>query len=123
FVPVNTGRWGQFGLSGILSGAVLAFFAFTGFEVISTSTQEAKRPARDIPFALIASFCLCGVLYIATTLVMTGLVPYLRLDHPSPMALAIDEARANLGWLSFVISALIVIGLPSAVLASLYGQS
>jgi APA family basic amino acid/polyamine antiporter len=123
FIPVNTGQWGHFGLSGIFSGAVLAFFAFTGFEVISTSTQEAKRPARDIPFALLASFCLCAVLYIATTLVMTGLVPYLRLDHPSPMALAIDEARANLGWLSFVISALIVIGLPSAVLASLYGQS
>jgi basic amino acid/polyamine antiporter, APA family len=123
FIPPGETDPNRYGVAGVLAGAVLAFYAFTGFEVISTSTQEAKRPERDIPFALIASFCICAVLYVTTTLVMTGMVNYSLLNHPSPMTLAIDSAGPQLAWLGLVVSALIVVGLPSAVLVSLYGQT
>lgn len=123
FIPPAEGDPVKYGWSGVFAGAVLAFFSFTGFEVISTSTQEAKNPKKDIPFALMASFTICAVFYISTTLVMTGIVPFRLLDNPSPLSLALQTAGPSLAWLKMVISTLIVIGLPSAVLVSLYGQS
>jgi basic amino acid/polyamine antiporter, APA family len=123
FIPPNKGTFGQFGVSGIFAAALLAFFAYTGFEVISTSTQEAKYPDRDIPFALMASFWLCAIIYIAVALVLTGLVPFALLNHPSPVPFAIEEAAPAFKSAGFIITTLIVVGLPSAVLVSLYGQT
>jgi APA family basic amino acid/polyamine antiporter len=122
FVPPAEGT-GRFGIGGILAGAVLAFFAYTGFEVISTSTEEARNPGRDIPFALLASFWICAMLYIAVTLVMTGMVPFRLLDHPSPLVFAIEYDAPGSHGIAFAVTTLIVLGLPSAVLVSLYGQT
>lgn len=123
FVPPNMGTLGQFGWSGVIAGAVIAFYSYTGFEVISTSAQEARDPQRSVPFALIASFWICVVFYVSVTLVMTGLVPYQELGVPSPVTLAMARTGPEFAWAGFLINALIVAGLLSAILVSLYGQS
>jgi APA family basic amino acid/polyamine antiporter len=93
FIPPNTGTFGEFGWSGIFRGAAVIFFAYIGFDAVSTAAQEARDPQRDMPRGILGSLAICTVLYIAVSFVMVGLVPYLNLAGPAPMAVAVDYAR------------------------------
>src|SRR5205085_7301837 len=101
FIPANTGAFGSFGWSGILRGAGLIFFAYIGFDAVSTASQEAKNPGRNVPIGILGSLAICTVIYIAVGLVITGLVPYPQLDVPSPIALAVRAT--GLRWLPPII--------------------
>jgi APA family basic amino acid/polyamine antiporter len=93
-VPPNTGNFGEFGWSGVMRGAAVIFFAYIGFDAVSTAAQEAKNPRRDMPIGILGSLVICTVLYIAVAIVMVGLVPYAELGGPAPIAVTIDYARA-----------------------------
>jgi APA family basic amino acid/polyamine antiporter len=95
FIPENTGTFGQYGWSGILRGAGVIFFAYIGFDAVSTAAQEAKNPQRDMPIGILGSLMVCTVLYVVVSAVMVGLVPYAQLGVPAPMAVAIDAAKAQ----------------------------
>ncbi|HEU4993421.1 MAG TPA: amino acid permease, partial [Gemmatimonadaceae bacterium] len=94
-VPPNTGTFGEFGWSGILRGGGIIFFAYIGFDAVSTAAQEARDPQRDMPRGIIGSLLICTVLYVLVSGVMVGLVPYQQLGVPAPMALAVDAARVK----------------------------
>jgi APA family basic amino acid/polyamine antiporter len=122
YIPQNTGEFGHFGISGIFRGAGVIFFAYIGFDAISTVAQEAKNPQRDMPLAIIFSLIICTILYIAVTAVLTGIVNYTELSVPAPIALAID-AIGTLGWLSPFIKLGAVSGLTTVILVMLMGQA
>jgi len=92
-IPPNTGTFGEFGWSGVMRGAAVIFFAYIGFDAVSTAAQEARRPQRDMPVGILGSLAICSVLYVAVAAVMIGLVPYSQLGGPAPMAVTIDYAR------------------------------
>ena len=93
FVPPNTGTFGEYGWSGILRGAGVIFFAFIGFDAVSTSAQEAKNPQRDLPRGILWSLVICTVLYVLVSGVMVGLVPYkAMLNQPAPLVIAVQAA-------------------------------
>jgi len=121
FIPPNTGEFGHFGWSGILTGGGIVFFAYIGFDAVSTAAQEAKNPQRDMPIGIIGSLLICTVLYILVSAIATGVVPYQQLDVPDPIALAAD--RAGMGWMGGVIKLGAIAGLSSVVLVMLLGQS
>ncbi len=123
FIPENTGVWGQYGWSGILTGAGVVFFAYIGFDAVSTMSQEAKNPKRDMPMAILSSLVICTVLYIGVSLTLTGIVNYKDLNVSAPIALAIDRAGASLVWLRPIIKVGAIAGLSSVVLVLLLGQS
>jgi len=120
FIPENTGTFGQYGWSGILRGAGVIFFAYIGFDAVSTAAQEAKNPGRDLPIGILVSLVLCTLLYITVSLVITGIVPYARLGVPDPIAVAIDAA--GIPWLRFLIKAGAIAGLSSVILVMLLAQ-
>jgi basic amino acid/polyamine antiporter, APA family len=93
FIPPNAGSFGQFGWSGIFRGAAVIFFAYIGFDAVSTAAQEAKNPQRDMPIGILGSLVVCTILYVLVSAVMVGLVPYTKLGVAAPMAVAIDAAR------------------------------
>jgi APA family basic amino acid/polyamine antiporter len=121
FIPPNTGSFGHFGLSGILRGAGVMFFAYIGFDAVSTAAQEAKNPQRDMPIGILASLAICTVLYIAVAIVLIGIVPYQRLNVADPLAVGIDAT--GLKWLSPVIKVSALFGLFSTMLVTLIGQT
>ncbi|HNQ90740.1 MAG TPA: amino acid permease [Verrucomicrobiota bacterium] len=121
FIPVNTGDWGHFGWSGVMMGAGIVFFAYIGFDAVSTAAQEAKNPQRDMPIGIIGSLLVCTVLYILVSAVATGVVPYLQLDVPDPIAKVADQA--GLKWMGVFIKLGAIAGLSSVILVMLYGQS
>ncbi len=121
FIPPNAGVAGHFGWTGVMTGAGIVFFAYIGFDAVSTAAQEAKNPQRDMPIGIIGSLLVCTVLYIVVSAIATGIVPYPALDVPDPIALAAD--RAGLGWMALVIKAGAIAGLSSVILVMLYGQS
>jgi APA family basic amino acid/polyamine antiporter len=121
FIPQNTGEFGSFGWSGILRGAGVIFFAYIGFDAVSTAAQEARNPQRDLPIGILASLVICTVIYIAVALVLTGLVPYQELEVPNPIAIAIAATGAK--WLEPIINIGAVCGLSSVMLVTLLGQS
>ncbi|HUB86953.1 MAG TPA: amino acid permease [Verrucomicrobiae bacterium] len=121
FIPANSGKWGDFGWSGVMRGASLVFFAYIGFDAVSTAAQEAKNPRRDVPIGIIGSLLVCTVLYILVSGIATGVVPYRDLDVPEPIALAAD--RANLGWMASIIKLGAIAGLSSVVLVMMLGQT
>jgi APA family basic amino acid/polyamine antiporter len=93
FIPENTGAFGEFGWSGILRGAAVIFFAYIGFDAVSTSAQEAKNPQRDMPRGILGSLAICTVLYVLVSGVMVGLVPHREmLNEPAPLVVAIEAA-------------------------------
>ena len=92
-VPPNTGTFGEFGWSGVMRGAAVIFFAYIGFDAVSTAAQEARQPQRDMPIGILGSLAICSVLYVVVAAVMVGLVPYAQLGGPAPMAVAVDAAR------------------------------
>src|SRR3989449_10112416 len=121
FMPPSTGVRGQFGWSGVMQGAGIVFFAYIGFDAVSTAAQEAKNPQRDMPIGIIGSLLICTVLYILVSGVATGIVPYRELNVPDPIAVAAD--RAGLGWMSTLIKFGAIAGLSSVILVMLLGQS
>jgi len=121
FVPVNQGGFGFFGLSGILRGAGVIFFAYLGFDAVATVAQEAKNPQKDVPRGILGSLFICTVIYIAFSLVLTGVVHYSKLNVAAPVAVAIDAMR--LFWLSPLIKIAAVVGLISVMIVQLMAQS
>jgi APA family basic amino acid/polyamine antiporter len=122
FIPENAGKFGSFGISGIFTGAGVIFFAYIGFDALSTAAQETKRPARDMPIGILVSLAVCTVLYIAVAAVLTGIVNYKELNVAAPIALAIDRAGDSLLWLRPLIKIGALAGLTSVVLVMLMGQ-
>lgn len=123
FIPENTGTWGHYGVSGILAGAGVIFFAYIGFDAVSTTAQEAINPKRDLPIGILASLGICTLLYIAVTLTMTGIVPYTELNVPAPVAVAVDRFGEGMVWLGPMIKVGAIAGLTSVVLVLILGQS
>ena len=123
FVPANTGEFGHFGWSGVLTAAAVVFFAYVGFDAVSTTSQEAINPKRDVPRGILFSLLICTVLYIAVSLVLTGMLNYKFLNVEAPIALAINSAGPTLMWLRPIIKIGAIAGLSSVVLVLLLGQS
>lgn len=120
-MPANTGVREEFGWTGIMAGAGLVFFAYIGFDAVSTAAQEAKNPQKDMPVGIIGSLLICTVLYIAVSAIATGVVPYTELNVPDPIAVAAD--RAGMGWMATLIKLGAIAGLSSVILVMLLGQS
>ena len=123
FIPEPTGEKGEFGWSGILRAASIVFFAYIGFEAVSTAGQEAKNPKKDMPFGIIGSLLICTILYILVSIVMTMVVNYKMLNVPDPVAVAVDALGADWAWFAKIIKAGAIIGLTSVVLVLMYGQT
>jgi basic amino acid/polyamine antiporter, APA family len=121
FIPPNTGSREHFGFSGVVAGAAIVFFAYIGFDAVSTAAQEAKNPQRDMPIGIIGSLVVCTVLYIVVAAVATGVMPYTQLDVPDPIARVADYAK--LGVISSLIKMGAIAGLTSVILVQLLGQS
>lgn len=122
FVPPSTGEVGQFGWLGVVRGAGVVFFAYIGFDAVSTAAQEAKNPQRDMPIGILASLLVCTVLYVLMSLVMTGMAHYSELNVPHPVFVAISKAGPALAWLGFLVNIAAIAGLASVVLVLLMGQ-
>ena len=122
FIPPNAGEFGKFGISGILRGAAVIFFAYIGFDAVSTAAQEAKNPQRDMPIGILGSLVVCTVLYVLVSGVLTGIVSYTELNVPAPLAIAIDRTGNALLWLRPLIKIGAIAGLSSVILVMLLGQ-
>jgi basic amino acid/polyamine antiporter, APA family len=121
FVPPNTGAFGAFGWSGVLRGAGVMFFAYIGFDAVSTAAQEAKHPQRDMPIGILGSLAICTVIYIAVAIVLLGIVDYHRLNVADPLAVGIDAT--GLRWFSPVIKVSALFGLFSTMIVTLLAQT
>ncbi len=121
FIPEPTGVQGQYGWDGILRGAGIVFFAYVGFEAVSTAAQEAKNPKRDVPIGILGSLLVCTVLYMLVSAVLTGLVPFDTLNVPDPIAKAVDAI--GLPWLAFLVKIGAIAGLTSVMMVLLFGQT
>jgi APA family basic amino acid/polyamine antiporter len=136
FIPEPTGQPGEFGIGGIFRGAAIIFFAYVGFEAVSTAAAEAKNPSRDVPIGILGALIICTLIYMAVAAVMTGVVPFRELASPAPIAVAID--RMGLEWadipyaaaeggklnlISFAIKIGAITGLSSVMLVLCYGQT
>jgi APA family basic amino acid/polyamine antiporter len=131
FVPPNTGEFGTYGWSGILRGAGVIFFAYIGFDAVSTAAQEARNPQRDMPIGILGSLAVCTLLYVLVSLVMVGLVPYTKLGTAAPMAVAIDAARVSaqgsalesiVNIMPFIVKLGAIAGLSSVMVVMMLGQ-
>ena len=120
FIPKNTGAFGSFGLSGIMMGAGTIFFAYIGFDAVSTAAQEARNPQKDMPVGIIGSLIICTVLYILFAFVLTGMVSYTKLGVAAPVAVAIDKTPYL--WLNDLVKMGIIAGFTSVILVMLLGQ-
>jgi len=120
FIPPNMGTFGEFGASGILRGAGVIFFAYIGFDAISTVAQEARNPQKDMPIGILGSLLLCTILYIIVALVLTGIVPYTQLNVPDPVAVGVDAMGLN--WLGPIVKIGAIGGLSSVILVLLMSQ-
>ena len=121
FVPPAGEKFGEFGISGIFVAASMVFFAYVGFEAVSTAAGEAKNPSKDLPVGILGSLAICTALYILTTLVLTGVVSYTQLNVKEPMAVAADAM--GLPWFSFLIKVGAITGLSSVMLVLCYAQT
>ena len=122
FVPPNTGKFGDFGWSGVLRGAGIVFFAYIGFDGVSTLAEEAKNPQRTMPLSLFFSLAICTALYIAVCLAITGIADYRLLNVPDPLYQALSLAHADLHWLKVLVAVVAGFGLIPVILLSLLGQ-
>ncbi|MDZ5761130.1 amino acid permease [Lyticum sinuosum] len=118
FIPENTGEWGIFGISGILSGAALVLTAFNGYDAVACAAQETKNPQRDLPIGIIGSLIISAITYMLCALVLTGLVNYKDLNVAQPIALAVT--KMGMPWFAIIIKLGAVIGLSSVVLITTY---
>ena len=131
FIPENTGTFGQYGWSGVLRGAGVIFFAYIGFDAVSTAAQESKNPQRDMPVGILGSLVICTILYVLVSGVMVGLVPFKELGVAAPMAVAIDAAKARaagsafeaiIAIMPFLVKLGAIAGLSSVMVVMLLGQ-
>src|SRR5688572_4556921 len=135
YIPDNSGTFGEFGFSGIIRAAAIVFFAYIGFDAVSTAAQEAKNPKRDMPWGILGSLAICTILYILFAHVMTGVTSYTTFrgqDGIAPVAVAIDHmgttdangvVRPDYPWLNRAIVVAILAGYSSVILVMLMGQS
>src|SRR5450631_539559 len=121
FIPPNQGAFGEYGWSGIARAAGVIFFAYIGFDAVSTAAQEAKNPQRDMPIGILGSLVVCTILYILVSLVLTGLVNFRLLNVADPVALGIDATGVR--WGSVLVKLGAIAGLGSVMLVMLLGQS
>src|SRR5437667_493615 len=130
-IPPNTGEWGTYGISGILRGAGLVFFAYIGFDAVSTAAQEARNPQKDMPIGILGSLFVCTLLYVIVSALLTGMVSYKELlalqtssppDYAAPMAYAMKHVGAP-EWVRISVDVGAVLGLGSVILVMLLGQS
>jgi APA family basic amino acid/polyamine antiporter len=122
FIPPAEGN-GKFGVDGIMRAASIVFFAYIGFEAVSTAGQEARNPKKDMPFGIIGSLVVCTVIYMLVASIMTLLVPYNQLNVPDPVAVVVDNFGASWSWLAKIIKIGAIIGLTSVVLVLMYAQT
>lgn len=121
FIPPNTGTRGEFGWSGVLRGAGVVFFAYIGFDAVSTAAQEAKNPKKDMPLGILGSLVICTVLYILVSGLLTRLVPYNQLNVPDPVVVGIRVTGQQ--WATFLVELGAIAGLATVMLVMLLGQS
>jgi basic amino acid/polyamine antiporter, APA family len=122
FIPANEGD-GKFGVDGVMRAASIVFFAYIGFEAVSTAGQEAKDPAKDMPFGILGSLIVCTLIYMLVAAIMTLLVNYKSLDVPDPVAVVVDAFGPQWAWFAKTIKVGAIIGLTSVVLVLMYGQT
>jgi APA family basic amino acid/polyamine antiporter len=122
FIPPNEGP-GKYGISGLMTASGVIFFAYIGFDAISTAAQETKNPQRDMPIGILGSLIICTILYVVTALVLTGMVSYKELNVPAPVALAIDKHSAGLGWLGYPVKIGALAGMTSVMLVMTLAQA
>ena len=111
----------RYGIGGVIHGAAVIFFAYLGFEAVSTAGAESRNPAKDMPIGILGALVICTVLYIATSAVLVGIVPYASLDNPAPIATAVNQI--GLPWFAVVVKIGAIAGLSSVMLVLLYGQT
>lgn len=121
FIPPNTGVREHFGWTGVVAGAGLVFFAYIGFDAVSTAAQEARNPQRDMPIGIIGSLLVCTILYILVAAIATGVIPYKQLNVPHPIAFVADSAMGP--WMAQIIKVGAIIGMFAVILVMLLGQS
>ncbi len=119
--PANWAPFMPFGFSGVAAGAATVFFAYIGFDAVSTAAEEVRNPQRDMPIGIISSLAICTVLYIAVSLVLTGVVPYQLLDVKNPVAFAMTYVHQ--GWFAGLISLAALLGITTVLLVMSYGQT
>ena len=121
FIPANRGHFGEFGWSGIMRGAGVVFFAYIGFDAVSTAAQEARNPQKDMPFGILGSLVICTALYILVSGLLTGVVNFSKLNVPAPVA---DATRViGMGWATVLIDLGAIAGLASVMMVMMLGQS
>jgi APA family basic amino acid/polyamine antiporter len=123
FIPPNTGVFGEFGWSGVALGASVVFFAYLGFEGVTTLSEEARDPRRSIPASILASLMICSALYVSAGVVITGIANYRQLDVPDPLYFALQVATPGVAWLKVVVIIGAIVGLISVVFFSILGQA
>jgi APA family basic amino acid/polyamine antiporter len=121
FIPPNTGEFGSYGWSGIARGAGVIFFAYIGFDAVSTAAQEARNPQKDMPIGILGSLVICTILYILVSGLLTGVVSYTELNVSDPVAVGIDATGVR--WGSFMVKIGAIFGLGTVMLVMLLGQS
>jgi basic amino acid/polyamine antiporter, APA family len=122
FVPPNTGERGVFGWSGVMAASGVIFFAYIGFDAVSTAAQETKNPQRDMPIGILSSLVICTILYVIVSAVLTGMVSYKELDVAAPVALALDK-YPGLHWLGIPVKLGAVCGMTSVMLVMTIAQA
>lgn len=123
FIPENSGEMGKFGWSGILKGAGVIFFAYIGFDAVSTAAQETKNPQKDLIWGMIGSLVICGILFVAMSVVLCGMVDYRELRVDAPVVYALEKAAGDgLKWLRMAVELAVLAGLSSVILVLLMGQ-
>ncbi|RYF02598.1 MAG: amino acid permease, partial [Deltaproteobacteria bacterium] len=121
FIPENAGTFGVFGWSGVLQGATMLFFAYGGFDAVSTAAAECRQPQRDIPLGMFGSLLIAVSLYVAVALVLVGVVPYTELSVPDPMA--VGMAATGQAFMEYLIEVGAICGLFSVLTVQIYGQT
>lgn len=119
--PANWSPFLPFGMKGVFGGAAVVFFAYIGFDSVSTAAEEVKNPKKDMPIGIIASLIICTALYIIVSLILTGVVPYQQLDVAAPVALALQYIHQD--WAAGIISLGAIGGITTVLLVMLYGQT
>jgi basic amino acid/polyamine antiporter, APA family len=118
---ITGAKTSRYGLGGVIHGAAVIFFAYIGFEAVSTAGAESKNPARDMPIGILGALIICTILYIATCAVLVGIVPYAQLDGPAPIATAVNAIGVT--WFAGLVKLGAIAGLSSVMLVLLYGQT
>ncbi|GAX88536.1 amino acid permease [Effusibacillus lacus] len=119
--PANWTPFMPFGWGGVFSGAAFVFFAYIGFDAVATAAEEVRNPKRDLPIGIIASLAICTVLYIIVSALMTGIVPYPKLDDPAPISLVLQVAGQD--WVAGFVSLGAILGITTVLMVMLYGQT